>query len=259
MIDSPAWAGEKKYSFGVVPQATPLVMHSKWAPFLEKLSAALGVKFNLKVYREFESFESDLADGVVDFAFMTPIQQARGTVRDNYIPIVRSTMKIGGILFVRKDSPINSVEELDNSTIAFVGENNVCSILVSNLLHKTGELSYSPVFAGSVDNVAKNVLIGKSQAGAFLDVTMAQQPEEIREQLRILVETQQVPAHPISAHRRVPAAFREQVRQAVLDMSSDPSAAALFKAIGMPSPVRADYQEDYLPIEQYGLYFVGTP
>lgn len=257
IFSGPAGAEEREYSFGVVPQSTPLIMHDRWSPFIDRLSASTGVKFSLKVYKSFNDFEDALHKGDLDFAFMTPIQQATPAVSDKYIPLVRNTTRIAGILFVKNESPIKSAEDLKNGTIAFVGVNNVCSILVSNLLAQVGAADYTPIFAGSTDNIVKNVLIGKSQAGSFLDISFERLPEETKAQLRILVETQKIPSHPISAHKRVPAELREKVRQLVLDMGNDPSAEPLLKTVGMPSPVRADYTKDYRPTAKYGLHFAG--
>lgn len=76
------------------------------------------------------------------------------------------------------------------------------------------------------------------------------EPIETREQLRTLVETQKIASHPLCAHPRVSQSVRETVIKAVLAFSATPEGAELFKKIRLPSPVTADYERDYLSLEE---------
>jgi phosphonate transport system substrate-binding protein len=102
-------------------------------------------------------------------------------------------------------------------------------------------------------NTYRHVLLGKAAAGGGVNSTLSQEPEDVRANLRILLETPGVPPHPLSVHPRVPAKVHRAVVDAILKMAADPSAKDLLSQIQMPNPVRADYAKDYLPLEKYRL------
>lgn len=246
------FAEEREYVFAVMPQQPPLTMNYNWTPLVETLSRETGAKMRLKVYNSVADFETDLNNEVPDFAFMTPIQAANSGFRNKYIPLVRDSRPIAGVVFVQNEAPLKELKDLKGKAIALVGTKSVCSIITRNMLSELGLSSnYTPQFLGSVDNVVKSVLIGKAAAGVFLDISMEQLPSDVRSQLRILLETQKIKPHPISAHKRIAGKLREKVREAMIKVGRDSSAKAMMAVIGMPSPVRADYNSDYRPLEKF--------
>lgn len=91
--------------------------------------------------------------------------------------------------------------------------------------------------------------MGKADAGASLDVDIDQVSQEVRDQLRPLMITEEINPHPLSAHPRVPEEVRRAVTAAVLRLGEDEKSQDLLRAIRMPSPVAADYARDYQGIE----------
>jgi phosphonate transport system substrate-binding protein len=113
------------YVIGVVPQHPPVAMHTNWAPFTDRLSADTGLAFTLKVYEKMIDFEADFKAGGPDFIFASPVQIVMARAAQGYTPLVRSSKRVAGILFVRKDSAIRSVRDLVGREIAFVGTKNL--------------------------------------------------------------------------------------------------------------------------------------
>jgi phosphonate transport system substrate-binding protein len=95
--------------------------------------------------------------------------------------------------------------------------------------------------------------MGKAAAAGGVNNTLAQEPEEIRANLRVLMETPGFPAHPLSAHPRVPDAVRKAVAEAMTRIAKDASGQALLANIQMEGLVGADYVRDYQPLEKFGL------
>ena len=120
-----AAAAKKTYLFAVLPQQPPVAMHASWRPFLDQLGAEVGVNFKLKLYESMAPFEDDLRRGTGDFVFLTPPQMVIARQSRQYQPLVRGSRTIAGVLFVRKDSPIKTVADLNHKDIAFVGSRNV--------------------------------------------------------------------------------------------------------------------------------------
>lgn len=113
------------YTLAVVPQMPPVAMHTNWTPFVELLARETGLNFKLKVYEKMDDFEQDFQKGKPDFIFSSPTQIVLARQSQGYVPLVRSSQKVQGVLFVRKDSPITQVSQLEGKNIAFVGARNL--------------------------------------------------------------------------------------------------------------------------------------
>jgi len=253
MPPSASAADRQTYTFAVLPQKPPVAMHELWAPLIERLERELGVSIKLKLYQGMANFEEGLKRGDGDFIFSTPPQMVLARKSQNYIPLVRGTRELAGVLFVRRDSPIQRVEDLKKTEISFVGERNLCSVVTRHSLsqHQT-DLNLVPLYSGSTANVFKNVLLGKTPAGASLDVEVEKAPPEISSQLRTIMTTPKVAPHPVAAHPRVPKKVRERMKAALLKLSGENSGLELLKRVGIGETMLADYARDYRPLETIG-------
>ena len=111
------------------------------------------------------------------------------------------------------------------------------------------KLNLKQLLAGSSSNVYKSVLLGKSAAGAVLDVDFDSQPSDVREQLQILIVTPKMSPHPISAHPRVPKRLHKALGEAVIRLDTTPGGQKLLQGVQLTKPVRADYTRDYKHLE----------
>jgi phosphonate transport system substrate-binding protein len=119
------FAAEKTYVLAVVPSAPPVATHAAWIPFAEALSKETALDFTLKVYEKMSDFEADFERGAPDFIFASPTQTVLARKAQGYIPLVRSSKLLSGVLFVRRDSPYQTVKDLEGKEIAFVGQRNL--------------------------------------------------------------------------------------------------------------------------------------
>lgn len=238
---------KKEYTFAVVPQGPPEVMHRNWLPFIDLLSRDTGLVLNLKVYEKMNDFEEDLKEGSVDFAYMNPVQEVMAWNARGYIPLVRSKNLISGCIFVRKDSGIKELNDLEGKEIALIGTKNVCSIVIR---HDMRTLKVAPRFVGSSSNVYRNVELGETAAGGTLDIVFEKDASELDQAFHAIYTTEPLSPHPISVHPSVAADARRLLIEAVLKYSEGKDSQDLLKRIGMQAPVEADYDKDYKPLEQ---------
>jgi phosphonate transport system substrate-binding protein len=246
----PADAATSSYGIAVVPTAPTVALHTQWAPFLERLTEKTGVRFRLQLFENMTEFERAIGAGSYDFIFASPIQTVVARQAHRYVPLVRGGAAKGIGLFVRSDSDVRTIDDLSGKTISFVGNKNVCSVLIRHLLASREQpLSFASNYAGSTRNVIKTVLLGKTAAGAVFVPELEREPAENREQLRAVIETAKIPPHPLSAHPRVPRPVREKIRKAVLALAAERDGVELLNAVMLAAPVAADYRRDYLPLE----------
>jgi phosphonate transport system substrate-binding protein len=253
-VNAAPQGNEQPLIVGVVPQYTPLQIHTDWTPLLERLSRDSGVPLALKIYPSIQKFEADLLKGVPDFAFMNPYHEVMARHAEGYVPLVRDSKPLTGVLLVRHDSPIQRVKELSGSKLAFPAPNAFgASLYMRALLAEQEGIKIEPIYVKTHSNVFRQVILGEVGGGGSVNSAFLREPAAVGAQLRIIFETPGVAPHPLSAHPRVSLAQRKAVAQAMLQLRQDAAAAPLLQAVQMATPVAADYARDYQPLERLKL------
>jgi phosphonate transport system substrate-binding protein len=249
-----ASATQAVYAVSVVPQFPAVDIARTWTPILEQLGQQVGARFELKVARDIPSFEADVKAGLPDFAYMNPFHQVRAKRAQGYVPLVRDTELLTGILVVRKDDPIRSTRQLEGQTLAFPAPNAFgASLLIRAQLDEVDRVRITPFYARTHTNAYRQTLAGKAAATGGLRATLEREPPEVQAGLRILFETPGAAPHPLSAHPRVPVAVQRAVQAAWFKLAQDSSLRANFADVPMPRPVKADHARDYAPLERLKL------
>jgi phosphonate transport system substrate-binding protein len=241
---------KRTYTIAVIPSAPPVVTHTQWTPFVERLTEGAGIQLRLKVYETMAAFERDIWSGDPDFIFASPIQTVVAHTRSGYEPLVRGGNPVSVRLFVRRDSPVRTLADLSGKTIAFVGNKNLCSVFIRHMLNsEKGKFSYLAEYTGSTKNVIRSVLLGKNAAGAVFVPELDREAEETKQQMRKIVDTPEIAPHPLSAHPRVPQSVRNRITRAVLGLAAIPGGKELAASVRLQSPVAAEYARDYRSLE----------
>lgn len=238
---------KQEYTFAVVPQGPASTMNENWLPFIDRLSRDTGLKLHIKLYGNMNDFEEDLKEGKVDFAYMNPVQEIKAWHMSGYLPLVRSKKAIRGYIFVKKDNELKNLDDLEGKEIALAGTENVCSIVIR---HDLQDFNVRPRYVGSSANIYRNVQLEETSAGGTLDIVFEQDLQKINRNFRILYSTEPLSPHPISAHPSVLESVRSLVTETVLKYSQDIDAQDMLRRIKIEDPVKANYEQDYLPLEQ---------
>lgn len=250
------------WSLAVVPQFPPAKLQRDWTPVIERIERETGVRLQLKLQPSIPRFETELLGGGADFAYLNPYHQLMAQQRLGFIPLVRDSHLLSGILVVRRDDPITDVRALEGRDIAFPAPNAFgASLWMRALLAERERVTIRPVYVQSHGNVYRQVAAGRMVAGGGITQTLAQERDEVRQALRVLMETPGAAPHPISAHPRVPAKVRQAVAQCLLGMARDQPGRELLDDIQLPDPVVADHQRDYAPLAGFHLerFIVPAP
>ena len=244
----------KPYLFGVVPQFNASRIMEVWQPILDTLAKETGLAFRLVGSDSIPEFEQEFSQGRFDFVYMNPYHFIHAERSQGYQPLVRDVGRmLYGILVVRKDSLLQSVEELDGKVVAFPAPNALgASLMPRAEFRNVYAIDVEPRYVKSHSSVYLNVALGKVDAGGGVQKTLEQQPENLKRKLRVIHQTQKVVSHPVAAHPRVPADDRQQVKNALLKLGQSEHGRALLSrvpvdVIGVASP------EDYKPLMELGL------
>jgi phosphonate transport system substrate-binding protein len=122
----PAAAQPTRYTLGVVPSFPPVKTYARWTPFVEMLAQKTGLNFKLKVYEQMVDFERDIVSAEApDFIFANALQITVAHQAQGYLPLVRASKVVWGVIFVRQDSPVRTLADLEGLRVAFVGAKNL--------------------------------------------------------------------------------------------------------------------------------------
>lgn len=242
------------YSVYVVPQISPVLLHKNWSPFLDLLGHTTGLKFELKIQKSIPAFEEKLFSGQPDFSFMNPYHQVIAKQKHGYLPLIRDAKKkLIGILVVRDDSTLQSIEQLNGQTLAFPAPNAFAASLYTRALLAKQNISVFPQYVKTHSNVYRHVLFGDVIAGGGVNNTLERETKNVKKQLRIIYQTPPSAPHPFSVHPRVPVATQTKVKEAFLALAKDPANQNFLNKIQIPQPMLADYARDYHFLDELEL------
>lgn len=254
-----AFAGEvaaqtqTEYTFAVVPQFEQRKLFSIWRPIVDELSRRTGLKLKLVATLSVTEFEREMTRGSFDFVYTNPYHILREVPRQGYLPLVRDQDPLRGIVVVARDSPIKSPAELNGQRFAIPSFNALgASLLVRADLERLFKAKVDLVNAQTHSSVYLQVANGLVPAGGGVEKTLSEQDPAVRDLLRVLYTTREMPSHPVSAHPRVPVAQRAALQKALLSMGESVEGYELLAKIPMPKPVVTSIQ-DYLPMRDWGL------
>lgn len=243
LITNPAGADEEIYTFGIVPQTSALSTAKDWTPVLKYLEERTGKKFRFATTRNTALFSQRIAAEKYDFVYMEPSDYVKYRDQDGYTAIARArNLKLKGIIVVRKDSPLEKLDELDHqelampaNSFAFASDTLARAALREHRL----TVSIAPLLAN--DAVYRAVAQGRYPAGTGVLRTFNSAAPELREQLRVLWTSEGYTSQAFAAHARVPKEVVHAVQEALIDMDQDPSGKKYLKTI---APEGLDYAHD---------------
>jgi phosphonate transport system substrate-binding protein len=253
-LSAPPKDEPRAMTVAVVPQFRAEEIHRIWAPLLARVAQETGQPLSLVVPANIPAFERSMLAGEPDFVYANPYHAVMGHRAQGYMPLVRDSTLLTGIVVVRADDPIRTVAELDGKTVAFPAPNAFgASLWIRALLAEREKINIQPAYVKTHSNAYRSVLAGLSAAAGGINLTFDQEPPEVRKALRVLMETPGVPPHPFAAHPRVPAATRRLIAETFIGLVADRDMRELMNDIPWVNPVAADYARDYQPLESFGL------
>ncbi|WP_353138836.1 phosphate/phosphite/phosphonate ABC transporter substrate-binding protein [Limnohabitans sp.] len=244
----------KVYAFDVVPQLTAAKIYTTWSPLLQRVGQDAGLCFELRLSASIPEFEQKLLKGEPEFVFLNPYHAVLANQKKKYQPLLADSEDLlTGILVVRADSPIKSLDELKGKNISFPAPNSFAASLVIRAELAKRKIDINPVFVKTHSNVYRSVIGKDAVAGGGVNNTLDNEASEVRQQLRVLFETQAYTPHPVATHPSVPAAVRERFLKAMLKLTQDEEGRKLLEGINLSKPQSVTYAKHYKPLESMQL------
>lgn len=245
---------ESVITVGIVPQFDLRRIQIIWRPILDEMEKRTGLKFALRGAATIPAFERDLMHGDFDIAYVNPYLAVKANKRQGYQPLVRDVGRgLYGILVVPRNSPIQSVAELNDQQLAFPAPNALGATLLlrAELFDRYG-VEVAPRYVMSHSSVYLNVALEEVVAGGGVQKTFSRQSAELQDRLRVLYKSDTVPSHPVVVHRRVSTAVRQQLLDVLLALGQDADGRELLSKVPIAEIGTAEIK-DYQRLGEMGL------
>jgi phosphonate transport system substrate-binding protein len=235
-----AWAGPKQSQskvlrMGINPWGTEKEMRDMFRPLLDYLGEHLGVTVQMVVPTTYDELLDRVSAGELDivaFNSVTYLRSRRMGLPMRYIATMdnifdgESTSRsyYTGYIFVRKDSPYRSLDDLKGKTFAFVDPSSASGFkmpaaMIGLRKGATPEKYFSKFFfVGDHSEVASAVYYGCVDAGATWDnsYNMNTQPQRFGAAFRIIERTPPIPNDAWAVGPRVDSTLAAKLKRVLL-------------------------------------------
>lgn len=231
-----AVSNEKPIQIGFMICDSRELSRARFAPFTEYLSEKTGRKFEMILANTFE-FEDLIKEKKIDFFHVNSIVAIilKERFKTDFLGVDirgRNGHKASGTIIARKDSGINTIEDMRGKSMIFgpalapFGYMAQYSLMLENGLDPDTDLSHYVIPAGAAkhDKVLYGVYYGKYDVGAAPRIDLDRMVDESifkMEDFTIIAESAPMPYCTIGARSEIDSALKEQVKDIALNLKKD--------------------------------------
>jgi len=247
---------------GLTPERDIFVHSNRYRQLANYLSNRLNRPVKLVTLSTYEGILDDFAEKKIDGAFLGSLVAVLAMDRLDAKAIVKPERPDGcssyhGIIFVRDDSPIKTLDDLGGRTIAVVRTTTAGHIFPGCVLMKTRLWGRSNqpklTWLGTHDDVVASVIEGKVDVGAVKNLRLDALLEANREwKVRRLATSKGVPNNALILRSDLAEDLGPELSKALLAMDSDDQGREALKAMDVTRFVpcsQIDYASVYDMLE----------
>ena len=224
-----------RLELGVFPYLSTRALLDLYEPLRVFLQTGLNRPTKLFTAPSFQAYIERTQAGEYDVV-MTPPHLARLAQREGgYIPLTIFTRELRGVVVVGKTSPYQTLADLNGKCITMPTKIALVSIVGTQLLRDNGLSNETGTLLKDVGSHSNAVLaVQRNECDAALTESLALQqlPEELRNSVRVIAQTQRLPHVMFLAHARWGQAGAEQVRDLLLQFPLSVEGRAFLKTSG---------------------------
>jgi len=223
--------------FGVLSIAQPSRIFAKWQPFADYMSVELKQPVEIIVPRGFGKMKKAIADGEVDFFYINShvfyrLKQNGKAVAIAQMQNIAGQTTSRSEVFVKRDSGIKSVSDLEGKNIAYVSPMGAGGYLAPRaLLYGSGlesGVENKESFTKNLSNSIHGVLLGDYDAATMCGVNYKLMSRKIETgELKVIAVSDPYPENVIGARINLSVELIKQFRGELLSMSNNPEGVEL--------------------------------
>lgn len=255
--------GPKALLIGLIPEQNIFKQIERYEPIAGYLSARTGVKVRLTVLPRYGNIIRGFTAAGMDGAFFGSFTYALAHRRLGVEVLARPVGLDGkstyhGLIFVRKDSGIRSIQDCRGKRFAFVDKATTAGYLLPLDYFKTHGKDYKTYlgetyFAGTHEAAIYDVLNGSADIGAAKNTVFARLAagdDRIGAELAILDRSPDVPENALAVRSGLDEPLKKRLKAVLLAMHDDPEAREILKRFGAQRFVETA-DDDYEPVYRY--------
>lgn len=239
--------------FGIHPYLHATTLAERFAPLITYLEQHLEMAIELRVGKSYDEHLAAIEAGQIDFAYLGPASYVELLARGAVVTPLVKTVDAGqssyrGVIFVRDDSGIKTLQDIKGKRFAFGDPRSTMSSLVPiKILERAGiTLAMLEDYRhfNNHNNVALNVLSGNYDAGAVKEEIFRQYRSR---GLKAIAWTPPVATHLFVATRHADEILTERINAAFQGVTGSDEGVMALKSIqpsltGVEPVMERDYR-----------------
>jgi len=253
-----AFGTPKELLFGIEPEHNIFNQMERYRYLADYLSDQLGLKVKLTIMSRYGEVIKRFKTLKLDGAFLTSYTATMGIKELHLEPVANPVNLNGeatshGYIFVRKDSGINSILDMEGSNIVFVDPATMegylfpLAFLKQQGVKDINKFFHRYYFSGSHVSAIFAVLDGRADIGAAKDTfynNLVKNDPSIEQELEIIARSPKVPEVTLCIKSEIDQDLRERLGRVLLHMDKTPDGIKVlqrFKAIRFVESSKEDF------------------
>ena len=257
-------------TIGLIPERNIFQQLERYEPLADYISKKIGINIKLKVLTRYGNIIENFASAHMDAAFFGSFTYALAHSKLGVEAIARPEDIDGhstyyGLIFVRKDSGIKSVNDMQNKSFVFVDKATTAGYLLPRAYFKEHRIENyrtflkETYFAGTHQDAIYDVLNRKADIGAAKNTMfyrLAAKDKRITDELVILERSPDVPENGLAVNKSLGDSIKQQLKATLISMQTDPEGMEVLKKFGARRFIETsndDYAAVYRYVQEIGL------
>ena len=231
---------------GVFPSMTAKQTVELYQPLARLMEKRLRRRVVIYSARDFKTFVERTRQGDYDILLTAPHLAWLARQDAGYRPLLKYAQPVRGLLVVKSTSPYRVADDLRGQTIATPDAIAVVTLAVQADMAAHGlrrNVDYQTIEYGTHLNAVMQVIQGRAAAAMVGLLPYRLMPDEMRQQLRILIETAPLSSLMYLTHPRLRDQEANAIRHALLDFANTPEGKAFMQHGGYGGFVAVDGSE----------------
>ncbi|MBR9971757.1 phosphate/phosphite/phosphonate ABC transporter substrate-binding protein [Magnetospirillum sulfuroxidans] len=255
------WAGrvhaEEGLVVGITPQQSASRLAESWVPLLEEAGRRFGASLTFRTAPDIKEFERRVLAGEYDVIYGSPVLYVAAAQALGARAIARQRQDEQGVLVVRGDSPVRSIQDLHGRKVAFPAASALGATVLNRASLLRGDVDVQEMTLSSDESVYRAVLDGIADAGGGAVRTLTRQGMDVRAFLRVVLITEAFPAYPIFVLPRIGQARAAHLQAVLFSLDGDDAGKAVLARAALLGVALAD-DHTYDPIRSLSGNAVET-
>jgi phosphonate transport system substrate-binding protein len=255
---------QKSFLIGLIPEQNIFTQKKRYVPLAAYLSKKTGLKVELIILPRYGNIVDTFAAKGLDGAFFGSFTGALAHKKLGLDTLARPEWTDGfstyhGLIFVRKDSGIRNVNDMQGKRFVFVDKATTAGWLLPMYYFKTHSvkdyrsLLKETYFAGTHEGAVYDVLDKKADIGAAKNTVferLAEKNQRVLQELLILAKSPEVPANGLCVRKNLDATLKTKLKETLLNMDQDAEGKEVLKDFGAIRFINTSVA-DYAPVFEY--------